>query len=69
MTFFRDPSDMTPAERSREIAGLLARGYLRVLILRIEPRNQVDIAPETEPPWPRLVDTPESTPDTKEDSE
>ncbi len=62
MTFFRDPSDMTPAERSREMAGLLARGYLRLLISQIEPRNQVDIPPEIEPPWPRLVNRTESTP-------
>jgi hypothetical protein len=26
-----DPADMTPDERSREVAGLLARGYLRLL--------------------------------------
>ena len=62
MTFSRDPAEMTPAERLREIAGLLARGYLRLLTSRIESRNRVDIPPEIEPPWPRLVNRTESTP-------
>ncbi len=62
MTNSRNPVDMTLTERSREIAGLLARGYLRLLISRIEPRNRVDIPPDIEPPWPRLVNGTESTP-------
>ena len=62
MTSSRDPAEMTPAERSREIAGLVARGYLRVLISRTESRNQIDISPAIEPPCPRLVNRTESTP-------
>ena len=62
MTFRPDAVDMTSAERSREIAGLLASGYLRLLISRNENQNRVDIAPEIEPPWPRLVNGTESTP-------
>ena len=67
MTFFRDPADMTSAERYQEIAGLLGQGYIRLLVSQNEPKNDLDITPDSEPPWPRLVDTPEST-DKTEDS-
>ncbi len=69
MTSSRDPAEMTPAERSREIGGLLARGYLRLLTSRIESRNRVDIPPALERPWPQLVDRLESTPGITEGSE
>ncbi len=49
MTSVRDPSDMTAAERLRELSDLFALGYLRLVVARRESRNPIAAAPESEP--------------------
>ena len=56
----RAPSDMTAAERWREVSELLGLGCLRLLLSQVEPEKRVALSAESEAPYPQLVDTSES---------
>ena len=51
----RDPASMTSEERLREIAAILARGYLRLILTEKESRNSLAGRLESEAPCDRLV--------------
>ncbi len=45
-TFTTDPELMTPRERQREVAALLARGFLRMRLRHVHSREECVSPPE-----------------------
>ena len=62
MTSARDPSNMTLAERLREVSHLFAQAYVRLLFAREETHNHLAQPAESEAPCDRTVNRLEINP-------
>jgi len=57
MMVARDPVDMTPEERIKEVAFLMATAYLRLLVFR---EKELELSAPVEAPCAHVADTGES---------